>query len=152
MTSLIGRRLGRYELRAELGRGGMARVYRAVDTLLQRQVAIKVLAAQLSLDPEFVQRFDREATTAANLRHPAQRAHQRRLRRHRHRRPQQHPHPDVRRRPHRPGNRRRRPPHVLSRRPLPLASPLRHLPRHAAWNRRRANPIDAAPMPRGLQR
>lgn len=71
MTSLIGRRLGRYELRAELGRGGMARVYRALDTLLQRQVAIKVLAAQLSMDPEFVRRFDREATTAANLRHPA---------------------------------------------------------------------------------
>lgn len=71
MTSLIGRRLGRYELRAELGRGGMARVYRALDTLLQRQVAIKVLAAQLSLDAEFVRRFDREATTAANLRHPA---------------------------------------------------------------------------------
>ncbi|HMQ33519.1 MAG TPA: serine/threonine-protein kinase [Chloroflexaceae bacterium] len=71
MTSLIGRRLGRYELRAELGRGGMARVYRAVDVLLQRQVAIKVLAAQLSLDEEFVRRFEREATTAANLRHPA---------------------------------------------------------------------------------
>ena len=71
MTSLIGRRLGRYELRAELGRGGMARVYRALDTLLQRQVAIKVLAAQLSLDPEFVRRFEREASTAANLRHPA---------------------------------------------------------------------------------
>ncbi|MEI8165468.1 MAG: serine/threonine-protein kinase [Chloroflexales bacterium] len=71
MTSLIGRRLGRYELRAELGRGGMARVYSALDTLLQRQVAIKVLAAQLSLDEEFVRRFEREATTAANLRHPA---------------------------------------------------------------------------------
>ena len=71
MTSLIGRRLGRYELRAELGRGGMASVYRALDTLLQRQVAIKVLAAQLSLDPEFVRRFEREASTAANLRHPA---------------------------------------------------------------------------------
>jgi len=49
----------------------MARVYRALDTLLQRQVAIKVLAAQLSLDPEFVRRFEREASTAANLRHPA---------------------------------------------------------------------------------
>ena len=71
MTSLIGRRIGRYEMRAELGRGGMARVYRAVDTLLQRQVALKVLAAQLSLDEEFVQRFKREATTAANLHHPA---------------------------------------------------------------------------------
>ena len=71
MTSLIGRRIGRYEIRAELGRGGMARVYRAVDTLLQRQVALKVLAAQLSMDEEFVQRFKREATTAANLHHPA---------------------------------------------------------------------------------
>ncbi|NTU83443.1 MAG: serine/threonine protein kinase, partial [Chloroflexales bacterium] len=71
MTSLIGRRLGRYEIRAELGRGGMARVYSAVDTQLQRQVAIKVLAAQLSLDEEFVRRFEREARTAANLRHPA---------------------------------------------------------------------------------
>jgi serine/threonine-protein kinase len=71
LTSLIGRQLGRYEIRAELGRGGMARVYRAVDTLLQRQVAIKILAAQLSLDDEFVRRFEREATTAANLRHPA---------------------------------------------------------------------------------
>ncbi|MFV9504127.1 MAG: serine/threonine-protein kinase [Oscillochloridaceae bacterium umkhey_bin13] len=71
MSSLIGRRLGRYELRAELGRGGMARVYQATDTLLQRQVALKILAAQLSLDDEFVRRFEREAATAANLRHPA---------------------------------------------------------------------------------
>lgn len=71
MASLIGRRLGRYEIRAELGRGGMARVYRAVDTQLQRAVALKVLAAQLSLDPEFVRRFEREAQTAAGLRHPA---------------------------------------------------------------------------------
>ena len=71
MASLIGRQLGRYAIHAELGRGGMARVYQALDTLLQRQVAIKVLAAQLSLDEEFVRRFEREATTAANLRHPA---------------------------------------------------------------------------------
>lgn len=71
MTSLIGRRLGRYEIRAELGRGGMARVFSALDTQLQRTVAIKVLAAQLSLDDEFVRRFEREAQTAASLRHPA---------------------------------------------------------------------------------
>ena len=70
MSNLVGRRLGRYEIRAEIGRGGMARVYRAVDTLLQRPVAIKVLAAQLSMDPEFVKRFEREARTAAGLRHP----------------------------------------------------------------------------------
>jgi serine/threonine-protein kinase len=49
----------------------MARVYRAVDTQLQRTVALKILAAQLSLDPEFVRRFEREAATAAGLRHPA---------------------------------------------------------------------------------
>jgi Serine/threonine protein kinase len=49
----------------------MARVYRALDTLLQRPVAIKVLAPQLSIDPEFSRRFEREAIMAANLRHPA---------------------------------------------------------------------------------
>jgi serine/threonine-protein kinase len=49
----------------------MARVYRATDTYLQRTVALKILAAQLSLDPEFVRRFEREAATAAQLRHPA---------------------------------------------------------------------------------
>lgn len=49
----------------------MARVYRALDTLLQRSVAIKVLAPQLSIDPEFSRRFEREAIMAANLRHPA---------------------------------------------------------------------------------
>ncbi len=70
MTQLIGRRLGRYQIQAEIGRGGMARVYRATDTILQRPVALKVLAPQLSLDPEFAQRFEREAVTVANLRHP----------------------------------------------------------------------------------
>lgn len=48
----------------------MARVYRATDTLLQRSVALKVLAPQLAIDPEFAERFQREAVTAANLRHP----------------------------------------------------------------------------------
>ncbi len=71
LTQLVGRRLGRYEIQQEIGRGGMARVYRAVDTLLQRPVAIKVLAPQLGMDPEFARRFEREAITAANLRHPA---------------------------------------------------------------------------------
>jgi serine/threonine-protein kinase len=71
MTQIVGRRLGRYEVQQEIGRGGMARVYRALDTLLQRSVAIKVLAPQLGLDPEFARRFEREAITAANLRHPA---------------------------------------------------------------------------------
>ncbi len=70
MSSGSGRRIGRYEVIEELGRGGMARVYRARDTQLQRIVALKVLAAQLSLDAEFIKRFEREARTAANLRHP----------------------------------------------------------------------------------
>ncbi|CAA9373365.1 MAG: Serine/threonine protein kinase, partial [uncultured Chloroflexia bacterium] len=68
---LISRRLGRYDVKQEIGRGGMARVYRAVDTLLQRTVALKILAPQFSNDPEFAHRFEREAVTAANLRHPA---------------------------------------------------------------------------------
>ncbi len=70
MTYLVGQRLGRYEIEEEIGRGGMARVYRAVDTSLRRTVALKVLAPQLAVDPEFAHRFEREAVLAANLRHP----------------------------------------------------------------------------------
>ena len=70
MTHLIGKQLGRYTIQEEIGRGGMARVYRAQDTQLKRIVAIKVLLPQLAVDPEFAQRFEREAVTAANLRHP----------------------------------------------------------------------------------
>lgn len=70
MTQLVGRRLGHFEIQEEIGHGGMARVYRANDSKLRRPVAIKVLAPQLSLDPEFAQRFQREATTTASLRHP----------------------------------------------------------------------------------
>src|SRR4051794_19280290 len=70
MTHLIGKQLGRYTIQEEIGRGGMARVYRAQDTQLKRIVAIKVLLPQLAVDPEFAQRFERESITAANLRHP----------------------------------------------------------------------------------
>ena len=70
MTTLIGQNLGRYHIDEEIGRGGMARVYRATDSLLQRPVALKVLAPHLAVDPEFAHRFEREAVTAANLRHP----------------------------------------------------------------------------------
>jgi serine/threonine-protein kinase len=49
----------------------MARVYRALDTQLERTVALKVMASQLNADPEFARRFQREAVLAANLRHPA---------------------------------------------------------------------------------
>jgi serine/threonine-protein kinase len=70
LTHLVGQQLGRYLVQEEIGRGGMARVFRAQDTLLQRTVALKVLAPQLAVDPEFARRFEREAVTAANLRHP----------------------------------------------------------------------------------
>jgi serine/threonine-protein kinase len=70
MTHLLGKQLGRFTIQEEIGRGGMARVYRAQDTQLKRTVAIKVLLPQLAVDPEFAQRFEREAITAANLRHP----------------------------------------------------------------------------------
>jgi serine/threonine protein kinase len=59
-----------YELIEELGRGGMALVYRARDRHLEREVAIKVLPFSLAFDSEFVERFQREARTAAQLEHP----------------------------------------------------------------------------------
>lgn len=61
---------GRYKLEQLLGRGGMSTVYRAFDQNLKRQVAIKFIHAHLSDDPEFVSRFEQEATAVANLRHP----------------------------------------------------------------------------------
>src|SRR5919204_91853 len=59
-----------YEILEELGRGGMALVYRAKDRHLEREVAIKVLPFSLAFDAEFVERFQREARTAAQLEHP----------------------------------------------------------------------------------
>lgn len=59
-----------YELLEELGRGGMAIVYRARDKHLEREVAIKVLPFSLAFDQEFVERFTREARTSAQLEHP----------------------------------------------------------------------------------
>jgi serine/threonine-protein kinase len=60
----------RYELTGHLARGGMADVFTAKDTLLGRQVAIKILHSQFSSDQAFVKRFRREAQAAANLSHP----------------------------------------------------------------------------------
>src|SRR5919204_6631068 len=59
-----------YEVLDELGRGGMAIVYRARERELDREVAIKVLPLALAFDSEFVERFQREARTAAQLEHP----------------------------------------------------------------------------------
>lgn len=61
---------GRYTLRGELGRGGMATVHRARDEVLDRDVAIKLLHAHLATDPAFLDRFRREARAAAALTHP----------------------------------------------------------------------------------
>ncbi|MBW8772376.1 MAG: protein kinase [Gemmatimonadetes bacterium] len=60
-----------YEISEELGRGGMAIVYRAKDKQLEREVAVKVLPFSLAFDAEFVERFQREARTAAQLEHPS---------------------------------------------------------------------------------
>src|SRR5882724_5971166 len=59
-----------YELLSELGRGGMAIVFKAREKLLDREVAVKVLPFSLAFDAEFVERFQREARTSAKLEHP----------------------------------------------------------------------------------
>src|ERR1700675_2965974 len=65
-----GRRLGPYEILAAIGAGGMGEVYRAHDTKLGRDVAIKVLPANFVNDPERLSRFQREARMLAALNHP----------------------------------------------------------------------------------
>jgi serine/threonine protein kinase len=65
-----GTRLGPYEIVCPLGEGGMGEVYRARDTRLERNVAIKILPAQFSSDPVRKQRFEREAKTISSLNHP----------------------------------------------------------------------------------
>jgi serine/threonine protein kinase/Tol biopolymer transport system component len=67
---VIGRQLGPYSVTARLGAGGMGEVYRATDTKLGRDVAIKVLPAELAGDPERLARFEREAKVLASLNHP----------------------------------------------------------------------------------
>jgi serine/threonine protein kinase len=70
MTIPARTRLGPYELLGSLGAGGMGEVYRARDTRLQREVAVKVLPAKLSSDAARLQRFEREARSASALNHP----------------------------------------------------------------------------------
>src|SRR5262245_8978007 len=65
-----GSRVGPYEIEAAIGAGGMGEVYRARDTKLGRQVAIKSLPASFALDPERTARFTREAQVLAALNHP----------------------------------------------------------------------------------
>ena len=61
---------GRYELEEKIGSGGMAEVYKAHDRLLARPVAIKILHEAYRSDMEFIERFHREAKSAARLSHP----------------------------------------------------------------------------------
>ncbi|HNM37782.1 MAG TPA: serine/threonine-protein kinase, partial [Anaerolineales bacterium] len=64
-------KIGRYEVKSELGRGGMATVYRAVDPNSGREVAVKVLPREMMHDPQFRERFEREIKMIASLEHPA---------------------------------------------------------------------------------
>ncbi len=66
---MIGKTLAHYEITGPLGKGGMGEVFRARDTKLGREVAIKVLPAEMSRDPERLARFDREARSLATLQH-----------------------------------------------------------------------------------
>ncbi len=65
-----GSKLGVYEVTAKIGAGGMGEVYRAHDTTLDRDVAIKVLPDAFATDPERLARFEREAKVLASLNHP----------------------------------------------------------------------------------
>ena len=70
MSFTPGTRLGVYEITAQIGEGGMGQVYRATDTKLKRQVAIKILPPSLAADADRLARFQREAEVLASLNHP----------------------------------------------------------------------------------
>lgn len=70
MSPGAGHRLGHYEILAPIGAGGMGEVYRARDTKLNRNVAIKILPDAFAADPERMARFAREAHVLASLNHP----------------------------------------------------------------------------------
>ena len=70
MALTPGTRLGIYDITAPLGEGGMGQVWRATDTTLGRQVAIKILPDAFAADPDRLARFEREAKTLASLNHP----------------------------------------------------------------------------------
>ena len=66
----VGSRLGPYQVTAKIGEGGMGEVYRARDTKLDRDVALKVLPEAFTQDPDRLARFEREAIVLASLNHP----------------------------------------------------------------------------------
>src|SRR6476646_7579933 len=65
-----GTKLGRYEIRSQLGAGGMGEVYLAQDTRLDRKVALKILPNGVAADPDRMKRFEQEARAASGLNHP----------------------------------------------------------------------------------
>ncbi len=69
-TSLVGRKLAHYRISTVIGAGGMGEVYRATDTKLGRDVALKVLPSDMAADPDRLARFQREARAVAALNHP----------------------------------------------------------------------------------
>src|SRR5438093_5922335 len=70
LALIPGTRLGVYEVTEQIGAGGMGEVYKGRDTRLDRTVAIKVLPEALAADPQFRERFDREARTISRFAHP----------------------------------------------------------------------------------
>ena len=70
MALQIGQQLGSLEITALIGKGGMGEVYRARDTKLKREVAVKILPDEFSRDTDRVARFQREAEVLASLNHP----------------------------------------------------------------------------------
>src|SRR4030095_4468276 len=70
MSLQVGQQLGSYEITSLLGKGGMGGVYRARDTKLGRDVAIKTLPEEFTSDPDRLARFQREAKLLASLNHP----------------------------------------------------------------------------------
>src|SRR5438876_9273566 len=70
MSITVGTQLGAHQITGLLGKGGMGEVYRARDTKLKRDVAIKILPEEFSRDPDRVSRFQREAEVLASLNHP----------------------------------------------------------------------------------
>ena len=67
---MIGQTIAHYRITAKLGEGGMGEVWRATDTKLEREVAIKILPEALAADPDRMARFEREAKVLASLNHP----------------------------------------------------------------------------------
>ena len=69
MDDLTGKMIGKYKVIEEIGRGGMAVVYKGIDTLLGRMVAIKIILPDQTTSEKFVKRFLKEAKALANLSH-----------------------------------------------------------------------------------